>query len=689
MKSTSLLLVFFFSTLFSYSQDQATIDSLISQLEKLEQDSSKVNLLNEISLFVVKTDFDQAIKYSEDALNLSEEIKYKFGIGKSADLIGTIYKDKCDYDKAIKYGLKSLKIFKELNNKQAFAGSYTNLGVCYYRMGNYDEAEKHHLLGIKTFKEIGDKKGQVKAYVNLGLVYEKQRKDVKAIELYLEAFKLSEEIGYKAGIESAGNNMGIIYFNRKEYKKALTYYKKALEISIETNNMLGVEIKKGNIGNAYEYLNKIDTALIYYTEALDLALELGDKYGIALMNENIGNIYQKQEKYDLSVESYDKAISVYKEIGGNVNLAYAYYNKSRVLMLANNYTKSILFSEKAIEIALENKVMDVVSFSYGNLAENYYLLKDYKQAFDFLNKKYEIEDTLRTQQNSEIIAEMQTKYETAKKDAENSRLANENELQELKLHAEKQNKQNLIWLFCIGGLFIILLFLLIFIRFRFKKKTEMERRIAEQKNLGFKAVIEAEEKERIRIAKDLHDGIGQLLSSARVNIAALEGDVAKEDEALLKNSLDIIDESVREVRNISHNMMPVALIEYGLIKAVDTLVSRINEANVLVIDFKHKGVEDRIEQSTEISLYRIIQEVLNNMLKHSQAAKIVIDLRKSGHKILLKIQDDGKGFNLADIDKSSGIGWKNIYSRLLMINGNIDIKSNPGMGTVVNIDFNI
>ena len=225
--------------------------------------------------------------------------------------------------------------------------------------------------------------------------------------------------------------------------------------------------------------------------------------------------------------------------------------------------------------------------------------------------------------------------------------------------------------------------------YKHRQKAKLEKQLADQKNLRFKAIIEAEEKERIRIAKDLHDGIGQLLSTARVNVAALEGEVDKEDEIVVKNSLNVIDESIKEIRSISHNLMPIALVEYGLIKAIETLVLRINEANTIIVQFKHEGIENRIEQNTEISLYRIIQEVINNMLKHSKGEKINIELRKKEEKILLKIQDNGQGFDINKIEKSSGIGWKNIYSRLLMINGNIDIKSSPELGTIINIDFNI
>ena len=158
---------------------------------------------------------------------------------------------------------------------------------------------------------------------------------------------------------------------------------------------------------------------------------------------------------------------------------------------------------------------------------------------------------------------------------------------------------------------------------------------------------------------------------------------------MLQNSLTIIDEAVNEVRNISHNLMPTALMNYGIIEAIAGLLVKINDSKQIEVNFNKQNFNITLNKETEITLFRIIQEVINNMLKHSKAKIIDIVLSDEESILNLIIKDNGVGFNTSEIENSKGIGWQNIYSRVSMLNGKIFVSSHIGKGTEVFITINV
>jgi signal transduction histidine kinase len=207
--------------------------------------------------------------------------------------------------------------------------------------------------------------------------------------------------------------------------------------------------------------------------------------------------------------------------------------------------------------------------------------------------------------------------------------------------------------------------------------------INEQRIQQFKAVIEATENERKRIAQDLHDGLGQLLSTAKLNVSSLEDSIVEDDRKQYENSMSLIDEACQEVRSISHNMMPSTLIRLGLLPAIKELADKINSAQQVRVEVTLEGFESRLNEEREIAIYRIVQEVLNNALKYAAATLIKIMLVKRADEVVVTINDNGKGFNTDNIAQSKGIGWRNVFSRVDMLGGHINVHSTEGKGTTV------
>jgi len=316
--------------------------------------------------------------------------------------------------------------------------------------------------------------------------------------------------------------------------------------------------------------------------------------------------------------------------------------------------------------------------SYKQLATVYAYMDRGAEAEKNIGLYDELKDSLFTTENAMAIADLQTVYETNKKEQTIRLLEKDNALK-----IEEAFNQEMLFAFII--VVILLLALGLFYNQRQKQKNILAAQRQEEEKKRINAMITSEEKERTRIARELHDGLGQLLSTARLNAASLEGSVEKEDEHLLQNTLNLIDQSVSEVRSVSHNLMPQMLMEKGLPDALKELVNTINSSKTLDITFDHAGFNMPLPASVEFAIYRVIQEVLNNMIKHATASKIDLKLALGKNELKIFISDNGKGFDTALIEKSEGIGWRNILTRLSLINGKFDVNSNPGQGTTVNI----
>ena len=239
-----------------------------------------------------------------------------------------------------------------------------------------------------------------------------------------------------------------------------------------------------------------------------------------------------------------------------------------------------------------------------------------------------------------------------------------------------KEKNILIYSIVIVFLLIAVLLFILWKSFRQKQKIEQLR-----------AIMEGEEKERKRIARDLHDGVSQTISAAKINLIAIENEIpfeSADQKKKFEKIVGLVDSSFREIRTISHNMMPNALLESGLALVIKQFVDDI-DSSVIKINLYTQGLEKHFDSSIETILYRVIQECVTNVIKHAQASQLDISLIKDDEGVRVTIEDNGKGFNLNDINAFTGIGLKNIFSRIDFLHGKVEFDSSPDNGTLVSI----
>jgi len=223
--------------------------------------------------------------------------------------------------------------------------------------------------------------------------------------------------------------------------------------------------------------------------------------------------------------------------------------------------------------------------------------------------------------------------------------------------------------------------------FKYMKRVEDSRRLTEKMFLN--AIIQTEEKERKRFAKDLHDGLGPLLSTVKMSVstlAQLEHD--KSSKEIVENTEMVINEAIKSLKEISDNLSPHVLNNFGLSRAIRNFTNKINATKVLHIKMKSNLGDIRLENNIEVVLYRVICELINNTIKHAKAKKIEIDLNIEEKNLTIVYKDDGKGFQIDKLlnqANNGGMGFSNIYSRINSLKGEINVDSKPGKGTLVNI----
>lgn len=240
-----------------------------------------------------------------------------------------------------------------------------------------------------------------------------------------------------------------------------------------------------------------------------------------------------------------------------------------------------------------------------------------------------------------------------------------------------------------GAFLIEIVVLMVLLAYRLKAMQDTAERLFAEKSIAqqqrTEAILEAEERERVRIARDLHDGIGQMIAAARM---ALGNFLAKKNEENehIQNSLDLLEESIREIREISHNMMPGALTKLGLSTALKQFVNKINALGGLQIELQIIGLKERLNEKIEMMLYRVVQEILSNIIRHAEATKVSIELVKHESELVLVVEDNGKGFDSEEV-KNHGIGIKNVATRVEYLNGSVNFDSAIGRGTSVIVEI--
>lgn len=634
---------------------------------------------NKISYFIlilflmfIENSFCQSVANSNESRRI-DSIK-KLTLSKIDTIRFVAYSDLVwelkDIDKteALRCATNLIAEAKISKSKKWEAQGYNDLGIIYIRNGNLDKALENITQSLNIRKIIGNKKDIVSSLSKIGNIYVEQLKYNEALSKFLECAKICEQEKFEGNLGMLYGNIANIYLNINESKLSLIYIKKALAIQKNIGDSNGMAASYSALGSVYADLNNIDSAKYYIFKAKDLLLENGlmNEYCTAL--NNLGLLYRKNNQSDKGIPYYIEAVKVSKELGDTSgytiyasNLASVYSTTGKLQEAEALYLESIAICKKLNlnENLLKILKGTVLLYSYKN---------DPEKATYYFDEYNNLKDSLLSRDFNKQLSEQQTKYDVDIKDA--TILKNE-------LEIERQQKSSFIKsIVIIVTIVLLLLGALLFMLFQKNQKTKQQ---LKQEQLINNAVTETEQQERERIARDLHDSVGQKLSVVKMQLSMKNADV--------NSSSKLLDEAIQDVRTVSHNLMPADLSD-GFVSAIMQMTEQINYSTSntkIELNVSESFAQISFTKQIELLLYRVIQEIINNALKYAQAEKIVVTMNYQNKIIDLVISDNGIGFNVEEI--KDGIGLKNIKMRVLQLKGKLDIKSVKNNGTTFIITF--
>ncbi len=549
-------------------------------------------------------------------------------------------------------------------------------GVCFMYKGNYDSANYFYNKSLLLGEKYKDNLIMANGYNNLGSVCQYTADFEKAVDFGYKALAMYEKLGDSIGIAGAYGNLANNCTRLKQFPKAIELVNKAILYASKLDDKRMLANSYNTLATIYGEQNQDSLELLYTQKSFNLYNQIENTKGLASCSSNLSEIYVKKNMFDSAQKYSILGIAFCKEIEDNQNLGSLYYHLAQSYSKQKKFTNALTAADSSIFYALQTGDKLQLSYAYEEKSKIYFSQNNFKEAYDNLNKYTSLNDSIFNEKMSSGIAEMQTKYETSKK---------EQIIEQQKFELTKKQ----YWIYGSLGL-LVLISALSFFYFKnnkLKNEKRLQAELLTQQSLNTKAIIDAEEKERKRIAGDLHDGIGQLFSAVKMNLEMLvEKYVPKQTDAmqLSEKTLAMVDESCTEVRSIAHQMMPNALIKAGLVSALRDFVNQI-PTEKLKISIETKGLEERLESNTETVLYRVIQESVNNVIKHANATELHITLLRDASEVTVAIEDNGKGFDTKQKDKFEGIGLKNMITRIEYLKGNVEISSSPNKGTSVSI----
>lgn len=680
-----ILIIFFTNNLYA-----SKIDSLKKTIKSQIHDTLKIDALNNLAWEYTKKNPDMALKYCFQGIKLSYTINYKKGIASFMNSIGVIYYNKAKNETALKILLFTLNFNKQINNQTGVSTVLSNIGNIYSSCSDYTKALQYYEESLKIRNEYGDKQGLATNYANIGIIYGQIGNNSKAMDNLINALTLFEELKYLPGIAYNYNNIATIYYSQGDMQQAAFFYNKALEIHLKEGNKFDIVTILTNLSYIYIKQNNMDYALRYSLKALKMSEEIENNKMTARSLQSLGVIYSMKNQYQKAINYLQRSLKMMKFYKDKNGESVVLLSLSNLYLKNNNYLEAINYASSSLETAEEIGTLQNIKDASKLLSDSYYMLGDFENAYKYHKYFKEINDSIYNIEVSEKIEEISAKYKDEQQKKEIDLLSVKSKNQELTIKENLSKKRLQTAVFAAVILLLATGFVIIYQRNLNRQKLAIAKTLAEQEKNRFREVVNAQEKERKHIAGDLHDGVGMLLATAKLNLSFLdETENRAEGTEILKNVKELIAQSYNEVRGISHNLMPGVLVELGLIPALKDLCSKISVSEKLSVNLDISDINIAFSETFKIAVYRIMQEILSNIIKHSKTEKIDIEINTSDNFLKVNIFDNGIGFNTNEIEKSKGIGWKNIYSRIAMLNGKISVESEIGKGTTIEMFFPI
>ena len=504
-----------------------------------------------------------------------------------------------------------------------------------------EKATEYYKAAIPIFEKVNDYKWLAKCYKGLGNSLMQARDNIGATQQFKLAAMIYKNLGLK-------NDEGLVY---------------------------------GNIARAFSVGDMLDSAIYYNDKAILIANELPGAVQLHFItNMSAAQFLSTKGQYARATEAIRKAQKIAESKQDISMLGAVYLIRGSIAVDQNDFKTALKYSLLSHEIHQKSGNYSGQVESLKELSKAYSRVGDYKNAYETRVEYMGLSDSLFSANSAKEINELNVKFQTSEKEKQ---IAEQN----LLIANKNTRLRNLLFTLIAAGLLISLLLALYFQR----RKTFQQSLVTLKKEQDIsllKALMTGEEKERNRLARELHDGLGGILAAAQMQISNVETNGQQDELVKKQKATQLISQAATESRRIAHNLLPETLLRYGLDEALKEYSKSITDSKLMQLDYESVGMQLKLDQSAGLSIYRIIQELVNNIIKHSGATEALVQLHREAEKLSITVEDNGKGFASQQNGKT-GIGLSNIRSRVSYLNGSLDIRSEEQKGTSVYIEIQL
>lgn len=641
------LLCCFFSFHFVVAEaqnDPQELDSLMNVLKHEGDPAIKATAHSRVAWLNIIKDIDFAKAHLDTSLGLYQQTQDERGVANVNYRFSVLYRFAGEYEKALLYADHYEAYSESVQDTMGLANIFYQKGVILSQSGDYEGSLKEYFNCLRTYEDLNDSSSRAFTLNSIGIVYKNLNKFKEAEESYLTAISLLEPIDDKNNLADVYHSLGTLYATQDQNQKALDYFNRTLKIGIELNR----------------------------------------EWGMAKDYGSIGLVHLKEKQYDLAIDYLQKAYRIYEENKYEEDLTEAMLNLGKAYFEKGDLSKSELLLLRALERPSESQRIN--KDLHFELYELYSAIGIYQKALHHHELYGAYKDSLYQEENIKSINNLQMQYETEKKDNElvqNGLLLEQKEVQILK----NKNLLNL----SIGGVILLLIAGLgLWYNWRQRqlvKNKEIENLKAQKAVTKLESLIEGEEKERSRLAQDLHDGINGDLSVIKYKISEIDTERLNDTEQDgVTKAIGMLDKAIEQVRHISHNLAPPSLQSFSLTEALFQFCQNMSSSSEIDIKFQFFGNPIKLNSEYETAIYRMVQELINNIVKHSESTEALVQLNHHIDTLDVTIEDNGKGYDKAGIH--AGIGLKNVVSRAAFLQSELQVDSSD-KGTTANIHIDL
>lgn len=587
-----------------------------------------------------------------------------------------------DKAKSLYYANECINEAEKLGNDTFLVKGLNNLAAAYQNSGDRRSSIPYLERSISISRKNGNRLQLLEGLEFLATAYAGMRRTDMALPLSEEALSISEEEKDSVGILNASEIIAAAHKDLNQLPEAEKVYRKEIALLEYLPRRL---FEKGrvnvNLGEVLAKMGKKSEAIELFKSGREAFLKLGYPSGALIAALDLAECLIDEGRQPEARKEYEYILKENEALQEPEINALAHTGLGVIAMETRDFDPALEHFQAAEKDAKSAGLNAVLKEIYGHLNEMYCLKGDYQTAKSFKLLEKNCADSVITADVRDRLSELQVQYETTEKELQ---------IAQQKSEIYRTNALN----YGLGGSLLAFLGFgyLFYNRFRLRKKAELDAAVIREQKLGLNAVIEAQEAERKRIARDLHDGIAQELVALKLGFDVLGrriGKIAPEETPRVSELSEQLNDTCTEVRSISHIMSPPMLEQKGLAPSLELLLQQIMQNTGVEAHFDAHDLPSELDEKVKIGLYRIAQELLNNISKHAKAAKVAVELFQKEKFLVMKVEDDGVGFNFDDARSKGSMGLLNILSRAGAMGGEFFSENRTPNGTVALIKIPI